>query len=74
MLIYHGKSVVGMHSKRQLKELVLYSPQHIACLEKAGRVPKRPQLGSNRVRWVDAKMLDWLEVCLARREGLTGAS
>lgn len=28
-------------SKRQLKELVLYSPQHIARLEKAGQFPKR---------------------------------
>ncbi len=28
-------------SKRQLKELVLYSPQHIARLEKAGLFPKR---------------------------------
>jgi len=28
-------------SKRQLKELVLYSPQHIARLEKVGQFPKR---------------------------------
>ena len=28
-------------SKRQLKELVLYSPQHIARLEAAGNFPKR---------------------------------
>ncbi len=34
-------------SKRQLKELVLYSPQHIARLEKAGKFPKRVQLGPN---------------------------
>ncbi|MFY0311583.1 helix-turn-helix transcriptional regulator, partial [Leisingera sp. D0M16] len=32
-------------SKRQLKELVLYSPQHVARLEKAGQFPKRVQLG-----------------------------
>jgi hypothetical protein len=32
-------------SKRQLKELVLYSPQHIARLEKAGQFPKRVHLG-----------------------------
>ena len=36
-------------SKRQLKELVLYSPQHVARLEKAGLFPKRVQLGPNRV-------------------------
>ena len=28
-------------SKRQVKELVLNSPQHIARLEKAGQFPKR---------------------------------
>lgn len=32
-------------SKRQLKEMVLYSPQHIARLEKAGQFPKRVHLG-----------------------------
>ncbi len=42
-----------MLSKRQLKELVLYSPQHIARLEKAGLFPKRVQLGLSRVGWVE---------------------
>ncbi|MDA8747160.1 AlpA family transcriptional regulator [Litoreibacter sp.] len=36
-------------SKHQVKELVLYSPQHIARLEKAGQFPLRVQLGPNRV-------------------------
>jgi len=31
-------------SKRQVKEMVLYSPQHIARLEKAGQFPKRVQI------------------------------
>lgn len=55
-------------SKRQLKELVLYSPQHIARLEKAGQFPRRVQLGPNRVGWVEAEVLDWLEQRLANRE------
>ncbi|QJB69852.1 helix-turn-helix transcriptional regulator [Parasphingorhabdus halotolerans] len=55
-------------SKRQLKELVLYSPQHIARLEKAGLFPKRVQLGPNRVGWVEAEVLDWLAVKLKSRE------
>jgi prophage regulatory protein len=55
-------------SKRQLKELVLYSPQHIARLEKAGQFPRRVQLGPNRVGWVEAEVLDWLELRLANRE------
>ncbi len=55
-------------SKRQLKELVLYSPQHIQRLEKAGRFPKRVQLGPNRVGWVEEEVLDWLNARLERRE------
>ena len=55
-------------SKRQLKELVLYSPQHIARLEKAGEFPKRVQLGPNRVGWVEDEVLDWLRQRLDGRE------
>ena len=57
-------------SKRQVKESVLYSPQHIARLEKAGQFPKRVQLGPNRVGWVESEVLEWLEVRLAQREVL----
>ncbi|MEM7291325.1 MAG: AlpA family phage regulatory protein [Pseudomonadota bacterium] len=55
-------------SKRQVKELVLYSPQHIARLEKAGQFPKRVPLGPNRVGWVEWEVLEWLDVRLAQRE------
>lgn len=55
-------------SKRQLRELVLYSPQHIARLEAAGRFPKRVQLGPNRVGWVEDEVLDWLQERIDRRE------
>ncbi len=48
-------------SKSDLKRLVLYSPQHIARLEKAGDFPKRVQLGPNRVGWVESEILDWLD-------------
>lgn len=54
-------------SKRDLKELVLYSPQHIARLEKMGQFPKRVQLGSNRVGWVESEVLDWLTEKLESR-------
>ena len=55
-------------SKRHLKELVLYSPQHVARLEKVGRFPKRVQLGPNRVGWVEDEVLDWLQTRLDCRE------
>ena len=70
MLFYLGENMMRILSKRQVKELVLYSPQHIARLEKAGLFPKWVQLGSNRVGWVESEVLEWLEVRLAQREVL----
>lgn len=57
-----------MLSKRDLKELVLYSPQHIARLEKAGDFPKRVQLGPNRVGWIEAEVLEWLKRRIINRK------
>jgi len=68
MLFNHGDIVMRILSKRQLKELVLYSPQHVARLEKAGQFPKRVQLGPNRVGWVEDEVLDWLQQQLDGRE------
>ena len=70
MLFIDGEIVMRILSKRQVKELVLYSPQHIARLEKAGLFPKRVQLGPNRVGWVESEVLDWLKQRLAQREVL----
>jgi prophage regulatory protein len=55
-------------SKRQLKELVLYSPQHISRLEAAGAFPKRVQLGQCRVGWIEQEVLDWLHERIKRRD------
>ncbi|WP_171181951.1 AlpA family phage regulatory protein [Ruegeria sp. HKCCD8929] len=55
-------------SKRQVTELVLYSPQHIARLEKAGLFPKRVPLGPNRVGWLEIEILEWIEERLRRRD------
>ncbi|WP_238365436.1 helix-turn-helix transcriptional regulator [Mesobacterium pallidum] len=68
MLFNHGEIVMWILSKRQLKELVLYSPQHIARLEKDGKFPKRVTLGPNRVGWVEVEVLNWLQERLDRRE------
>lgn len=50
-----------MLSKRQVTEMVLYSPQHIARLEAAGKFPLRVKLGGNRVGWVESEVQDWLQ-------------
>jgi prophage regulatory protein len=68
MLFIRGGIVIRILSKRQLRELVLYSPQHVARLEKAGKFPKRAKLGPNRVGWVEAEVLDWLQGRLDCRE------
>jgi len=61
-------------SKRQLKELVLYSPQHVARLEAAGRFPKRVKLGQCRVGWIEQEVLDWLQERIQRRENAPDTS
>ncbi|WP_436011501.1 helix-turn-helix transcriptional regulator [Rhizobium sp. LjRoot254] len=63
-----GVIVMRILSKRQVRELVLYSPQHIARLEAAGQFPKRVRLGVNRVGWVEEEVLAWLKERLDRRE------
>ena len=68
LLSNHGDIVMRILSKLQVKELVLYSPQHIARLEKAGQFPKRVPLGPNRVGWVESEVLDWLNERLKQRE------
>jgi len=61
MLFSHGEIEMRILSKRQLRELVLYSPQHVARLEKAGAFPLQGNLGLNRVGWVEAEVLVWLK-------------
>lgn len=55
-------------SKKQVRELVLYSPQHIARLEEAGRFPKRVRLGQGRVGWIEREVMDWLEERIRERD------
>ena len=63
-----GDIVMRIISKRQLRDLVPYSPQHIARLEKAGKFPKRVHLGPNRVGWVEEEVQDWLVAKAMQRE------
>ena len=55
-------------SKRQVTEMVLYSPQHIARLEAANQFPKRVRLGDCRVGWVEQEILDWLQTRIDARD------
>ena len=61
-------------SKKQLREVVLYSPQHIDRLEKAGKFPKRVQLGPNRVGWIESEIYGWLKQRILDRDNPTDTS
>jgi prophage regulatory protein len=60
-------------SKKQVQALVLYSPAQIDRLERAGRFPKRVQLGPSRVGWVESEVLDWLLVRIRDRDRHTSS-
>jgi prophage regulatory protein len=60
-------------SKRQVREIVLYSPAHIARLEKAGLFPKRVRLGQGRVGWIDSEVDGWVNARIAERDQHTGS-
>ncbi len=60
-------------SKQQVREIVLYSPAHIARLEKAGLFPKRVRLGEGRVGWIDDEVADWVKARVAERDQHTGS-
>ena len=69
-----GVLMMRILSKKQLRELVLYSPQHIARLEKVGKFPKRIRLGPNRVGWIESEIYDWLKQRIAIRDNPTDTS
>lgn len=54
-------------SKKQVKEIVLYSFAHIDRLEASGLFPKRVRLGQNRVGWLEQEVYDWLQAKLDKR-------
>lgn len=46
--------------KRDLRSVTGLSPRHIDRLEKAGQFPKRVQLSSQSVGWIEQEIADWL--------------
>ena len=61
---------VRLLSKKQLKDLVLYSHQHIQRLENDGLFPKRVRLGhyrGSRVGWIESEVRAWLQERIEKR-------
>ena len=48
-------------TRRELRRLVPYCPQHILRLEKKGKFPKRINVGERRVGWWLHEVMAWLE-------------
>ena len=55
-------------SKREVRALCLYSPQHIDRLEAADQFPRRVRLGPCRVGWIEAEVLEWLDQRIRDRD------
>lgn len=55
-------------SKKEVREKVVYSIQHITRLEQAGRFPKRLRLGENRVGWLEEEVNDWIASKVRERD------
>ena len=47
-------------SKKELKRIVPFTPQHILRLEKQGKFPKRIQVGERRVGWLLSDVETWI--------------
>jgi prophage regulatory protein len=48
-------------TRKELRLMVPFTPQHIGRLEKAGKFPKRIRIGERRVGWRLADVEAWLE-------------
>ena len=48
-------------TKKELRLLVPYTPQHILRLEKQGKFPKRIKIGPRRVGWYLHHIVKWLD-------------
>jgi prophage regulatory protein len=66
----HDLKGLRILTKKEVCTLVPYTPQHIHRLEKAGRFPRRIQLGPNRVGWRLVDIENWINA----RAAVAGAS
>jgi prophage regulatory protein len=58
-------------SKREVRQLVLYSFAHVARLEAQGRFPKRVRLGNGprgRVGYLESEILEWMRQRIDARD------
>lgn len=68
----HATAIPRIITKKELKLMVPYSPQHILRLEKQGKFPRRIQIGERRVGWRLADVEAWLAA--REQSGIIAAS
>ena len=54
--------------RHELAKLVPYHINYIYRMEKAGRFPRRVQIGPNRVAWIESEVVAWLNERIAERD------
>jgi prophage regulatory protein len=59
---------IRLITKRELRQIVPYTPQHILRLEKQGKFPRRVQVGPNRVAWLESEVEAWVAGRVAERD------
>ena len=55
-------------TKKQLRSMIPYTPQHILRLEKKGKFPRRVQVGANRVAWLLPEIEHWIAERVSARD------
>ena len=55
-------------TRKQLRTMVPYTPQHILRLEKRGKFPRRVRIGENRVAWLLSEVERWITERVEQRE------
>ena len=61
-------------SKRELRQIIPLSPQHILRLEKLNRFPKRIRIGARRVGWRLSDVIAWIAEREAQSRGAAPAA
>lgn len=55
-----SSSLPRIVSRKELRQMIPYTPQHILRLEKAGKFPRRIRIGERRVGWRLEEVVAWL--------------
>ena len=66
-LMTHTETKPCFMRSQEVAAAIAYSPNHIRRLEKAGKFPKRVQIGDNRVGWVRAEVEAWIDARMGAR-------